>query len=198
MSSEDNAKALISYTDFSEEVEKYVFNHRLGFKEYDLLKHLSENNFFVQLPYHEHNSFALFQKHFLLFHTLYKINDNLVEKNNGGLIISPLNIQWLESQETNSMIGEYDCLREYYLDLNNLSDTSEQGVEEMLDQFWIHYIRNDKRKNALLALGLSDPVNDHEIKTCYHRLVKIHHPDKGGDTVKIQTINDAYSCLMKT
>lgn len=36
-----------------------------------------------------------------------------------------------------------------------------------------------------------------QVKEAFHRLAKVHHPDKGGDLKKMQSITAAYTSLMK-
>lgn len=182
---------------FISSVIDYLHGHPEGVKEYDLLRHLEDSNMFERLPHFESISLALFQKHFLLFHVLYTINNQLVNDRQGSLHISPLLIKKLDHVEADSQLGEVDALSAYYLDLDNLESANEDNVNDMLNKFWEKYLRNDKRGDALKLLGLKDPVSDEEITRRYRRLASIHHPDKGGDTEIIQEINEAYALLIK-
>lgn len=49
-------------------------------------------------------------------------------------------------------------------------------------------------KKAFLDLGLKagDNVSASIIKNQYRKMAKIHHPDRGGDIIQMQKINDAY------
>lgn len=178
-------------------VKEYLDAHPVGVKEYDLLRHLDDKDLFDKLPVNESVSLLLFQKHFLLFHVLYSINNELVEHNEGALHVSPLSIRKLEYVEADTQVGNVDVLSEYYLDLSNLESVDEYNVNEMLNSFWEKYLRNDRREDALGVLGLSDPVTDKEIIQRYRKLATIHHPDKGGDKDMIQEINEAYAILIK-
>lgn len=44
-------------------------------------------------------------------------------------------------------------------------------------------------------LGVPDTASRDEIKKAYRRLAALHHPDKGGDTAKFQSITQAYNTL---
>lgn len=44
-------------------------------------------------------------------------------------------------------------------------------------------------------LGISNTASLEEIKKAYRKLASKHHPDKGGDTSKFQTIQEAYAVL---
>jgi len=183
---------------FSEVVEKYLQHHPEGFREYDLIEHLNKNNIFPTRNAKNSSSLQLFQKHFLVFHVLYKISEKMIQNKSGCLKISPLLIQKLSYSEAKTMLGEFDPLREYYMDLSNIRKATEETVDELLTSFWTQYLTNDKRQDALGTLGLTDPVDNQKIKSTYRRLVNTHHPDKGGDNEKIQTLNQAYADLIKT
>ncbi len=47
------------------------------------------------------------------------------------------------------------------------------------------------------VLELANFASREEINKSYRRLVLIHHPDRGGDTRKMQDINIAYEFLSK-
>lgn len=180
---------------FITSIENIINQSVTGISEYELMTRLTEKGFFPTA--NQNASLELFQKHFLIFHVLYLINDKLVSNQLGGIKISPLNIKKLENTNIANEIDQYDPLRDYYLDLNNLESTNEEQVNELLNAFWACYLRNDKRQVALAILDLKEPTNNSEIKSRYRRLAKAHHPDKGGQTSKAQEINEAYKFLIK-
>ena len=178
-------------------IREYLDGNPEGVKEYDLLCHMDDRGLFNKLDTTVSAPLLLFQKHFLLFHLLYLINQQLVQNNLGALQISPLMIKKLSYVEAGTQMGSVDALSDYYLDLKNLETANENNVNDMLDSFWEKFLRNDKRGDALKVLGLSDPVSDKEITLRYRKLANTHHPDKGGDHDKIQEINNAYAVLIK-
>lgn len=178
-------------------IEAFLGEHPEGIKEHDLLRHLDEQGFFQALDTEVSSSLLLFQKHFLLFHVLYSINQQRVSDKQGALQISPLLIKQLDYVEADTQIGEFDALSHYYLELENLAAATEDNVNNLLDAFWVKYLRNEKRGDSLKVLGLNDPVTDMEIVQRYRNLASIHHPDKGGDKDKIQQINEAYAVLIR-
>jgi len=51
------------------------------------------------------------------------------------------------------------------------------------------------RQKALAELDLSDPVGLDEIRERYRRLAARHHPDRGGDPIRMQRLNAAWRVL---
>ncbi len=182
---------------FVARIKTFLEEHPEGVKEHDLLRHLDEQGAFQILDTEVSSSLLLFQKHFLLFHVLYSINQQRVVDKQGGLQISPLLIKQLDYVEADTQIGELDPLSAYYLDLENLASATDDNVSDLLNTFWVKYLKNEKRGNALKVLGLNDPVTDTKIVQRYRKLVSVHHPDKGGDKDKIQEINEAYAVLIR-
>lgn len=178
-------------------IKAFLEQHPQGVEEYEFLCHLDEQGVFQALNTGVSSSMLLFQKHFLLFHVLYAINQQRVADNQGALQISPLLIKQLDYVEASTQIGEVDPMSAYYLDLENLASATEDSVSDLLDAFWIKYLKNEKRGNALKVLGLNDPVTDAKIVQRYRKLVSVHHPDRGGDKDEIQAVNEAYAALIR-
>ena len=178
-------------------IKSFLEEHPQGVKEHEFLRHLDEQEAFQALDTEVSSSLLLFQKHFLLFHVLYSINQQRVADNQGALQISPLLIKQLDHVEADTQIGEIEPLSVYYLALENLASASEDNVSDLLDAFWVKYLKNEKCGNALKVLGLNDPVTDTKIVQRYRKLVSVHHPDKGGDKDKVQEINEAYAVLIR-
>ena len=178
-------------------IETCLDEHPDGFREYELLGRLTTQGCFDALDSNAGVSLLLFQKHFLIFHVLYSINQQRIDDKQGALRITTLMIKRLDYVDADTQLGEVDPLAEYYLDMDNLAQATEENVNELLDNFWELYLKTDKRGGALNVLDLQDPVTDKEIVVRYRKLAILHHPDKGGDKDKIQTINEAYAILIK-
>lgn len=56
-------------------------------------------------------------------------------------------------------------------------------------------VANLAERNPYAVLGVSPVATAAEIKAAYRALVKKHHPDAGGDEVKILALNAAYEVL---
>ena len=170
-------------------------NHPDGIGEYDLMTNLKSQGYFdfLSQPALPHE---LFQAHFFLFHSLYFLSNKLLEEQSFLLTIHTLKIQLLPYQEGENSLQVDDKLKSYYLDFSHLENTTEDDVYDMLASFWNKLNRFESRDEALSLLGLKDPVDDKAIKKEYRRLAMMHHPDRGGDTDKLQKINDAIAILL--
>lgn len=167
-----------------------------GINEYDLIQELVGEGYFEFLSSPALPD-ELFQAHFLLFHVLYLLQDSLLEKKSGLLEIHTLKIKRMAYTKGEKALQQDDKLREYYLDLSNLENTSEEDIYQLLASFWNKYNKFENRDEALAELDLKDPIDDGMIKKEYRRLIMLHHPDRGGSTEKIQKLNDAIKKLLE-
>ncbi|MBX9756373.1 MAG: molecular chaperone DnaJ, partial [Pseudomonadaceae bacterium] len=89
--------------------------------------------------------------------------------------------------------------RDYYLDLQHLQSTSACDVEQLLASFWRRLQGGDEQRAALELFELNDqPALDlARIKHRYRQLVSQHHPDRGGSTSRLQSINLAFEILQR-
>ncbi len=141
---------------------------------------------------------VLFRTHFLLFNALYQLRERLWNEKTAHLLISPLRVQLQPYQAGNLALSEHDSLRDYYLDLRNLRETSEDDVEKLLTSFWKRMQGGDEKRAALELFELeesNEPLNLGIIKRRYRQLVSQHHPDRGGSTARLQSINRAMEIL---
>jgi hypothetical protein len=178
------------------EILQLLRQHPDGLSEYELLGALDDG---TAPEFHRpafKDSLALFNVHFLLFHTLYRLRGELWTERSGHLEISPLRIVLRPyAPGAEGRLAEADPLCDYYLDLDNLRQTSRGEVDSMLDRFWSKLLARDQRREALQVLELDDPVDYATIKRRYRRLVMDHHPDRGGDKQRLQAINTAMAIL---
>ncbi|ALG67370.1 DNA-J related domain-containing protein [Beggiatoa leptomitoformis] len=172
--------------------------HPQGIGEYELLKQLQRTNQtgFPSVALTE--PLPLFQMHFLLFHVLYHLREQLYQEKTGELQINPLKIQIMPYQVGQNALTENDPLRDFYMDLSQLEKTTAEDVTTLLAKFWTRFHAIDKRQSALNTLGLQDPVDNETIKYRYRQLVMQHHPDRGGNTTTLQTLNAAMAVLEKS
>lgn len=167
-----------------------------GIKEYDLIQRLREQGYFAFLDDRQGDTHALFVAHFMLFHILYRLQDHLLTTHGRYLEISALCIRLHLTRSGGCELGEYDPVRDYYLDLDNLRRTGPADVEALIASFWKRFERHAGREQALATLGLCDPVDQATIRRQYKRLAMQHHPDRGGDKSRLQEINRAANILL--
>jgi len=168
-------------------------NYPDGLKEYELIEELKIREILPEETLS--GNLNLFQTHFILFHTLYKLK-NEIEKNNEQTIeISALRIRILPYTAAEKSLQSPDSLRDYYLNLDNLHNTKEEDVKDLLNQFWERFVSSQEKEDALSLLGLKEPVTFQNIKDEYRKLVKRHHPDRGGDCCRFQKISLAMETL---
>ncbi|MDH1263365.1 DNA-J related domain-containing protein [Pseudomonas sp. GD03944] len=143
---------------------------------------------------------VLFRTHFLLFNALYTLRDRLLQDGSALLQISPLCIRLAPYEAGSAGLSEHDPLRDYYLDLSHLNGTDEQDVNELLASFWTRMQGGEEKQAALALFELDDsqqPLDLAAIKHRYRQLVSQHHPDRGGSTTRLQSINKAMEILAR-
>ncbi|MDT8383484.1 MAG: DNA-J related domain-containing protein [Gammaproteobacteria bacterium] len=172
--------------------------HPAGLSEYELIMALEAEHGADFSRDQLRDPLSLFQTHFLLFHALYRLRDQLWESRIARLDIHTLGIRLLPFKTAGAaQLAEHDPLRDYYLDLNHLNITQAGDVEKLLTQFWARFVGDDDRRQALATLELEDPVDWPAIKTQHRRLAMQHHPDRGGDEARLQAINVAMDILAR-
>lgn len=183
--------------DLAEQVLQLLQAAPGGLAEYALIQQLKagHSGHLPNLPLTD--KLVLFRTHFLLFNALYRLRDTLWQQQAHLLQISPLRIQLLPYQPGISALSEHDALRDYYLNLDNLRDTDERDVERLLASFWTRMQGGEEKQAALELFELDDekPLDMTRIKHRYRQLVSQHHPDRGGSTERLQSINKAMEIL---
>ena len=183
------------YTQLAPALTAILRQYPEGISEYLLLKQVAAQFDFFESQ--QDSPLDLFQRHFYLFHTLYRLQQTLLAEQQGHLDISPLEIRLRPFCASHSdELAPADPLRLYYLDIQHLYNTDQAQVDDLLAHFWTRLMQRDQRSEALAILDLVDPVDDRAIKQRYRELVMQHHPDRGGDTAKIQLINAALASLL--
>lgn len=184
---------MIELSAYEKRLLDIINTYQNGLSEYELLELL--NNKERSRDVYRDN-LNLFKMHFLLFHSLYCLQQKLYQNQTGSLDVDPLRIIVQPYVEIGyEALSKTDPLRDYYLDASNLDTASEENVESLLTSFWEKYLANDHRQEALEALGLKDPVDHKTIRKRYKQLAMENHPDRGGDKDKLQAINAAMKLL---
>ncbi len=178
-------------------VSQSLSDHPQGLGEYELIKIVRHHGYFEFMEPPPADLHELFRAHFLLFHALYRLRDQLREAQSADLEINTLNIRYRPYHPGQAALTAPDPLREYYLDLSRLETTTAQDVQELISSFWTRLQRHDQRAEALRELGLADPVDNGTIIKTYRRMAMRHHPDRGGSEKRQQALNKAVGILSK-
>lgn len=181
-------------------VEHELRNSSFGIDELNLIKKLQRPPWELISQVEFHDTQKLYPVHFLLFHVLYRLRDSLAEVGE-NLYISPMRIG-IEPQDTvagNDMPGKVDSLRSFYLDLSQY-ELPEDVINQMMDNFWSGYQATGpdlpETLQAAKVLGFNSiPDSFLTVKQVFRRAVMQAHPDRGGDTKAIQSLNEAFSVL---
>ncbi|MEH6566533.1 MAG: DNA-J related domain-containing protein [Halopseudomonas sp.] len=171
-----------------------------GLGEYQLIGQLAERypeSLFAE-PGALRDPLRLFQLHFLLFHLLYRLADELAEQGQ-ALSINTLSICLQPRETATPGLVTDDPLRRYYLDWRQWRDTHAEDVQHLLDGFWRQQGRPQvaagEVQQALQVMDLQEPTDARAVKQRYRALVRVHHPDRGGSTERVQAINQAMLIL---
>ncbi|MDB2330426.1 molecular chaperone DnaJ [Alteromonas sp.] len=185
-----------------------------GINEYSLINTLKAPPFALFKDAELSDPLILFNTHFLLFHCLYKLREQWRLQGIGELDIHATNIV-LRAIDTNVQpqhsethaknIGAIDALAEYYLNLHNMTSTSLEDVETLIDDFWQRMAGNPvkvstediKHACELLDIDTATTLTLVAIKKHYKKKLQFVHPDKGGSTLDTQEVIAAYKLLLR-
>lgn len=172
-----------------------------GIDEFSLIKRIAVErpDSLFAAPGALRDPLTLFQLHFLLFHRLYCLSDTLAASGR-QLHIHALQIGIEPRPASSPGLACNDPLRRYYLDWSEWAKTHEADVQRLLDSFWNgcrqqSYPTDQEVNGALKVFELQGPVDGMMIRKRYRQLVSRHHPDRGGDTERLQAINAALLIL---
>jgi DnaJ-domain-containing protein 1 len=169
-----------------------------GIAEHALLKQLQaeQGEAFPDTLFQD--QLALFRAHFLLFHALYRLRDRLLGDASGLLEIDARCIRLKPYAESaGAALADHDPMRDFYLDLAHLQDTTADDVEQLLGAFWVRYYAGSRRDEALAVLGLDGSADLDAAQRRYRELAMQHHPDRGGDATRFHAIQEAIAILRR-
>ncbi|WEJ61664.1 DNA-J related domain-containing protein [Thiomicrorhabdus lithotrophica] len=188
---------------------------RQSISEYELMRYLSEEGFPEFKP--DLDPLTLFRSHFLLFHLLYRLQDQWFSENRGLLSIHTTDIHLQEidlaansedaSQQDSLQAPQVDdSIKSYYLDYSEFLNTQEDDVLRLIDDFWIRMagysiqpIGEEVRLQAQQRLDLEGQTLSVQIvKQQFRCLCQKNHPDKGGDPQIFRQICDAKEVLLQS
>jgi hypothetical protein len=139
-----------------------------------------------------------FEKNFLVMNGLYQLQQQLLSEHGLYLSISPMDIH---IQLGARVVGNNDVARDaslasYYLDWNNLVQTTEQDIAELLADFWRGVTSTEKVDWAASVLGVILPLQKGAVISAYRAQASITHPDKGGRHEDFVDVRQAYEILL--
>ncbi len=143
---------------------------------------------------------ALYPVHFLIFHALYRLRDELAT--DGETVnVSPLAISITRHDVVagTGLPDRSDPLRDFYLDLSQYHMAAEE-VQRMVDDFYAGRAGfqpgDSEAEQAARVLGFEYlPACLDEVKYRFRRAVMQAHPDRGGSTQEVQQLNEAFALL---
>lgn len=179
--------------------------HGGGISEFELLKILQSPPYKLFDREALGEPLLLFQTHFVLFNALYQLKDHWYQQQSYCLDMVLTHIRLLPYQPGEAGLIASDKLRDYYLDMQNFSDTDKDDVTALIDNFWRRIqgevakeeINTGEVQQAYQTLGLEQDSSFALVKRRYRKQLYQDHPDKGGDTAQAQIIEQAYR-LLKT
>lgn len=179
--------------------EALLRTHPQGMTELEMIKQLQSSPWSLLEKANFSEPAALFPVHFLLFHALYRLRDDLAAHGE-WLSIRPLDIHisfQAPGQPSFKDPGRYDQLRAFYLDLTNYR-LPRSTLDRMLDNFW-RGVQRPTDQELDEALGLLEleclPPHFSAVKKQFRRLAMRHHPDRGGNNQRLQQLNQAIAVV---
>lgn len=181
-------------------VERILRENTGGISELNLIKALQKPPWELIGPVNYAEPDKLYPVHFLIFHVLYRLRDQLAASGE-TLGISPLLIRLTRQNVVSGTgsVGGVDELRAFYLDLSKYQ-LPEVSILKMMDDFWSgRGGRRPAHRETLEAAGVFGfgdlPPTFEDVKYRFRRAVMQAHPDRGGETEAIQNLNSAFSVL---
>lgn len=174
----------------------FFSQHNSPVQEYQLITLLQSENL-LALCLDENYWVALFRKHFLVRHCLYKLNTMGLPEGR-SLHLGPMSIEPVVASHATGLPSEdttYRALAAYYGDLTHWVEANESNCRSFIDDFWQRFKAANKLGEHLAVLNLPADCAWPDVQAHYRRLAQQHHPDKGGDGEEFLLIQQAYDAL---
>lgn len=143
-----------------------------------------------------------FQLHFVLYHLLYRLQQQLLDLQQGYLQIGLAKVQLLPVSLCPVWNADDDARRQYYLNWHNYYQMTEQMLEQHLNAFWQYFAKADavahplNHAQAQALLELTHGFNLSQLKKAYRSKALKLHPDRGGDAEQFILLRHAYQQLL--
>lgn len=148
---------------------------------------------------------ARFQQHFVLYHLLYRLQQQMLELEQGYLSIELAKVRLLPLANAPQQLTEqqqYAGRREYYLSWQNFYLMTEQLLDLHLSDFWQQLITPQATHaelataDALALLQLPAHFTLQQLKKAYRSKALQLHPDRGGEQQQFILLRQAYQQLL--
>ena len=174
--------------------------------EFDLIKKLQGSPWALFASDCLTSELALFRTHFVLFNALYRMRNEgrshgLFELEIGATRI--VRQSYRENIQGTHELDKPDPLAAYYLDWQNLDDTTESDVQALIDGFWRRFtgaelpVSDLELNKALKTLSLESMPTEPTLKRHFRQLSFNHHPDRGGCPKTFLNIKTAYELVKR-
>ena len=166
-----------------------------SYKVHELLAALRQQGAIPTLAGDE--QLQLFRVNFLIMNALYQLQAELWQEG-WWLVISTLDIRLeplAKTPEASHAFALSANLRSYYLDWQVFWQTDREEVETLLNRFWRAYDGAGHRAEALALFELTADASQETVRRRWRELALQHHPDRGGSTQRLQSINLAMEIL---
>jgi len=184
-------------------IESLLRQHGEGLSEHALIKALQNPPWKLLGQVEYADPTALYPVHFLVFHSLYRLREELIAEGAETLQVHPLSIRILAAQSPsgNQHPGEEDPLAHFYRDIANLSLTRD-SINQMMDDFWrgetLSRPGSSELAKACDTLELDCPPESFQgAKRQFRRLAMQRHPDRGGSNSALQNLNQAMAIVRR-
>lgn len=179
--------------------------------------------FFPDDPFADGVGLELFHKHFLLYRRLWLFDDELRTTTGHRLWIRGIRSTlldppplgrcgWLDPgtgqyclenlcppkdlcPRHGTSVPEVNGLKAYYLDWKNLEGMTDEGVRDMVENFFRWMGSRGSVLEALEIFGLPPDADAQTIKARWRQLSLEHHPDRGGDSNAYKKFSAAWTAL---
>ena len=144
---------------------------------------------------------ARFQQHFVLYHLLYRVQQQLLDSQQGYLSVELAKVRLLSVSHT-PVSDAQDSRRQYYLNWHNFYQMTEQLLDQHLNAFWQNFAVSQSAQVALseaeakALLQLPAHFNFDQLKKAYRTKALQLHPDRGGEAQQFILLRQAYQRLL--
>jgi len=178
----------------------YIRHHPGGCTLFDVVSHCDQ---VLQSLASDSVLSRAFEKNFFVMNGLYQVQNQLWAEHNLYLSISPMDIHILPSTAlpkaesvAKTEVARDASLASYYLDWNNLTETTEQDIAVLLKYFWQRLASTEQVDWAVSVLDVKPPLQPEAVIAAYRKKASITHPDKGGSHADFIAVRQAYEVLM--